>query len=97
MGGSCFLAREPLMDELAAREFLWNFRRCRSHNRTIRFLIAIGVPRSLRIDPFLNLFAGGRRKVDEAHTCAFFRFSDPIDFAGGFDDFVRARKLKTEE
>jgi hypothetical protein len=84
------------MDELAARKFLRNFWRRRRHSRTVGFLRVSGVAGNLRIDPFLNLFPGRKRKIDEAHTGAFFRFSNPIDFAEGFYGFVRARKLKAK-
>src|ERR1700736_2385858 len=97
LGKGCFLVGDFEMDGLAAREFLRNFRRWRRHSRAIRFLIAVGVPRSLGIDPFVNLFAGSAGKIDEAHTGAFFRFSNPADFTGSFDGFEGARKLKTEE
>src|ERR1700688_2577259 len=65
--------------------------------RTIGFLITIGIPRSLGLDPILNLFAGGKWKIDEAHPGAFFSFSNPVDLAGSFDGFERAWKLKSEE
>src|ERR1700737_3712478 len=91
-----FVGRGFLIDGLGAWKFLRNFRRRRRDRRAIGFLLAIGVPRSLRIDPFVNLFTGLDRKIDEAHASAFFSFADPVDFAGCFDGFEGAGKLETE-
>src|ERR1700736_4065487 len=93
---SWFLVREVLIDGLVTWEFPRNFRRRSSHRRTVGLLLAIGVPRGLRINPFVNLFAGLDRKIDEAHAGAFFSFANPVDFAGGFNGFEGAGKLETE-
>ena len=97
MGNGSSLVHESVIDRLVARELLRNSRRWGRHSRNSRFLVPIEVPRSLRLDPFVNLFAGGERKIDEAHAGAFFSLSNPVDFPGCFDNFERARKLKTEK